>query len=359
MHQTPGVISLLAGKPNALFPLTWVQFSAPRVDGTGAEEVELKVDFELAMGLQFALTNGIPPMVEWLTEFQELEHGRRRFEEGWMAVYALVNTGDPIPIEKPVHAYATAINGVIPMFETLLRETTEVETDANGIVSQSLRTVGLRPSPSLKSFIPFRLAVHHQTPNGCNPTAATTSLTRRQEVLDISREYNILILARRCHLLASTFLVKRGLLFLDDPYYFMYFGMRPCIPLYFTLEAQTGDCSVWRVPRFDSFSKIMLASASGLTGPTPLLDAMDRHTATGNLQASSFAQAVVVTLLRAGGCKDYVLAGLGTLHYSITEHTYIVCQWLISENKHLTYVFTFALTITVSVRDISICLHLP
>ncbi|KAH9025334.1 hypothetical protein EDB84DRAFT_1564081 [Lactarius hengduanensis] len=80
----------------------------------------------------------------------------------------------------------------------------------------------------------------------------------------------------------------------------MYFGTRPRIPSYFTLEAQTGDRSVGRVPRFDSFSKIMLASASGfVTGPTPLLDAMDKHTATADLQASSFARAVVVTLLHA------------------------------------------------------------
>lgn len=88
LEQTPGVISLLAGKPNAaLFPLTGVQLTTPRVDGpsSGAEEdVKLKVDGELlAMGLQYAPTAGIPPMVEWLTDFQEQEHGRRSVEEVW------------------------------------------------------------------------------------------------------------------------------------------------------------------------------------------------------------------------------------------------------------------------------------
>jgi tryptophan aminotransferase len=79
------VISLLAGKPNAaLFPLTGVELT-PRVDGlAGAEEVKLTVDDELlAMGLQYAPTSGIPPMVEWLTDFQEREHGRTSLEEGW------------------------------------------------------------------------------------------------------------------------------------------------------------------------------------------------------------------------------------------------------------------------------------
>ncbi|KAI9454402.1 PLP-dependent transferase [Lactarius psammicola] len=294
LEQTPGVISLLAGKPNAaLFPLTGVQFTAPRVDGSGAEEVELKVDDELlAMGLQYAATSGIPPMIEWLTDFQEREHGRRRVEEGWRisvtagsqdaiykAVHALVNPGDPVLIEKPVYA------GVIPMFETLLCEMIEVETDADGLDSQSLRNIldswpSTKPKPKILYTIPY----------GCNPTGATTSLARRQEVLDISRKHDILILE-------------------DDPYYFMYFGTRPRIPSYFTLEAQTGDRSVGRVLRFDSFSKIISAGIriGFVTGPTPLLDAIDKHTATANLQASSFSQAVVVTLLRAWG-RDGFLA---------------------------------------------------
>jgi tryptophan aminotransferase len=82
LEKTPGVISLLAGKPNAaLFPFTSVQFTAPRADG--AEQALFSVDDQLlSMGLQYAPTSGIQPMVEWLTEFQEQEHRRRR-HEGW------------------------------------------------------------------------------------------------------------------------------------------------------------------------------------------------------------------------------------------------------------------------------------
>lgn len=86
LERTPGVISLLAGKPNAaLFPFTSVQFTAPScaVGGSASEQTLFKVDDDvLAMGLQYAPTSGIPPMVEWLTEFQEQEHARRR-SEGW------------------------------------------------------------------------------------------------------------------------------------------------------------------------------------------------------------------------------------------------------------------------------------
>ena len=88
LEQTPGVISLLAGKPNAaLFPFTSVQFTtpapAPGGGGDRSEQTLLKVDDDLlAMGLQYAPTSGIPPMVEWLVGFQEQEHARRR-SEGW------------------------------------------------------------------------------------------------------------------------------------------------------------------------------------------------------------------------------------------------------------------------------------
>ena len=82
LEQTPGVISLLAGKPNgAMFPFTGIQFTVPCLDSS--EQMLLKVDDDLlSTGLQYAPTSGIPSMVEWLTDFQEQEHGRRR-QEGW------------------------------------------------------------------------------------------------------------------------------------------------------------------------------------------------------------------------------------------------------------------------------------
>jgi len=82
LEKSPGVISLLAGKPNAaLFPFTSVQFTIPCAGGS--EETLLTVDDDLlSLGLQYAPTSGIQPMVEWLTEFQAQEHGRGK-GEGW------------------------------------------------------------------------------------------------------------------------------------------------------------------------------------------------------------------------------------------------------------------------------------
>lgn len=99
LEQTPGVISLLAGKPNdAMFPFTNVQFSVPCPDSS--EQRLLKVDDDLlSMGLQYGPTSGIPPMVEWLTKFQEQEHGRER-REGWR-VSATAGSQDAIYKVRP------------------------------------------------------------------------------------------------------------------------------------------------------------------------------------------------------------------------------------------------------------------
>ncbi|KAI9452456.1 PLP-dependent transferase [Russula earlei] len=296
LEQTPGVISLLAGKPNAaLFPFINVQFTVPNLDNSGPMLLSVDEDL-LSMGLQYAPTNGIQPMVEWLTLFQEQEHRRGR-GEGWRvsvtagsqdaiykAIQALVDPGDPVLIEKPVYA------GVIPIFETLHCEMIEVETDVDGLKSLSLREIlenwsTSKPKPKVLYTVPY----------GCNPTGATTALTRRKEVLDLSREHSFLVLE-------------------DDPYYFMYFGAHSRIPSYFMLEAQTGDRSVGHVLRFDSFSKILSAGIriGFVTGPAPLLDAIDRHTATANLQPSSFSQAIILTLLRSWG-REGLLAHIHTV----------------------------------------------
>ncbi|KAI0034758.1 pyridoxal phosphate-dependent transferase [Vararia minispora EC-137] len=283
LEKTPGLISLLAGKPNsAMFPFTSLQFGAR--DPHSLKEYTLSLDQNvLDEGLQYAGTAGVPALIDWLTDLQEIEHHRNR-SEGWRvsvtsgsqdaiykAVQAIINSGDSLLVEKPVYA------GVIPMFESLRSEMTEVETDDHGIQSSSLRQIlenwpASKPKPKALYTVPY----------GCNPTGMTATLERRLEVLELARQHNFIILE-------------------DDPYYYLYYGDKPRVPSYFTLEAQTG--TVGHVLRFDSFSKIL---SSGIrvgfaTGPIPLLNAMDLHTASANLQAASFSQAIVVTLLKSWG----------------------------------------------------------
>ena len=76
------MISLLAGKPNsAMFPFTSFQFGAR--DPYSSKEYTLSLDQDvLAEGLQYAATSGLPALVDWLTDLQEVEHHRNR-SEGW------------------------------------------------------------------------------------------------------------------------------------------------------------------------------------------------------------------------------------------------------------------------------------
>ena len=85
LEKTPGLISLLAGKPNpTMFPLTSISFSA-RSPTSSAPEDETSYTLEpseIALGLQYGDTAGIKPLREWLYGLQDFSHGRKQ-GEGW------------------------------------------------------------------------------------------------------------------------------------------------------------------------------------------------------------------------------------------------------------------------------------
>lgn len=83
LESRPGLISLLAGKPNPLtFPFTSLSFTA-RSPTDPSQEISLSLTpEELAEGLQYSATSGLPEFCNWLTGLQEHSHGRKR-GEGW------------------------------------------------------------------------------------------------------------------------------------------------------------------------------------------------------------------------------------------------------------------------------------
>ncbi|KAJ7168703.1 PLP-dependent transferase [Mycena filopes] len=300
LEATPGLLSLLAGKPNpTTFPFTSFSFTAeaPPVEGAQStpEDISLTLSgAELAAALQYGPTGGMTPLVDWLHGLQETVHGRRR-GEGWTlsigsgsqdllskAIIALLNPGDAVLVQSPVYA------GVIPLFHSLGCDQIEVDADADGISTVSLRSileawpVG-KPKPKVLYTIPY----------GGNPTGATASLSRRKEVLQLAREHNFLIME-------------------DDPYFYLFYGQeheRP--PSYFSLECASSAAAnhpVGRVLRFDSLSKILSAGLRiGIaSGPAAILRAIDGHTATANLQPASLTQAVTYKLLEAWGQDGFL-----------------------------------------------------
>ena len=81
MENRPGIISLLAGKPNpTAFPFQSLSFSATVPSDTPGESqkyIDISLSqAELAEGLQYGPTAGIPSLVRWITELQEKVHVR-------------------------------------------------------------------------------------------------------------------------------------------------------------------------------------------------------------------------------------------------------------------------------------------
>jgi len=74
---------MLAGKPNPeTFPFTSLSFTA-KSPLKADQHVTLTLDQEdLAEGLQYSDTAGLPRVLEWLRGLQERQHGRPK-GEGW------------------------------------------------------------------------------------------------------------------------------------------------------------------------------------------------------------------------------------------------------------------------------------
>ncbi|KAI0663886.1 PLP-dependent transferase [Cubamyces menziesii] len=283
LEDRPGVISLLAGKPNAeTFPITAMQFTL-RDPVTNEEVVVPLTEQELARGLQYGSSAGLPDLNDWLIGLQEHSHGRKR-GEGWGLCFgtgssdliykvcnALLDPGDVAMIEAPVYA------GVVPMFHNTGCTMIEVGGDAHGTDTKGLREMLEnwpvdKPKPKVLYTVPY----------GCNPTGVTSTLERRLEVLELARKHNFLIME-------------------DDPYYYLYFGDAPRPPSYFMLERDQPE--VGRVIRFDSLSKVLSSGMriGFLSAPQPILDAVVLHTITSNLQPPTITMVLSLRLLKEWG----------------------------------------------------------
>jgi tryptophan aminotransferase len=292
LENRPGMISMLAGKPNpGTFPFTNISFtSKDPYDRSKTTTLSLDGDL-LDESLQYGATSGLPRFVDWLTGLQEREHGRNSAEGGWgvsvgtgsqdlinKALITIINPGDALLMESPV--YATAIT----LVESLHAEMVGVPTDGDGIRTDSLRSTlenwpKGKPKPKALYTIPY----------GGNPAGTTTALERRKEVLKLAREHDFLIIE-------------------DDPYYYLYFGETERPASYFALENQEPvEEPLGRVLRFDSLSKVLSAGmrVGFVTGPAPLVQNIDQNTQSANLQSSHLSQAVAFTLLDSWGYEGF------------------------------------------------------
>jgi len=284
LGRSPGVLSLLVGKPNETeFPFTSVSLSAISPNDPSQEVAATLTSSALKEALQYSPSDGLPKTKEWILGLQEYLH-KRKNGEGWTvtvgvgshdllykAVMVLINHGDSILIESP------GFPGIIPVFASLHCEQIEVGTDSMGLNPASLRETfenwpAAKPKPKLLYTVPY----------GSNPGGTTTTTQRRREILALARKHDFLILE-------------------DDPYYWLYYKDDERPHSYFQLEL--GLTEVGRVLRFDSFSKIISPGMrlGWASGPGPLINAINVQSGSSNLQPPALTQAVLLALVERWG----------------------------------------------------------
>ncbi|KAK0549672.1 hypothetical protein OC846_001650 [Tilletia horrida] len=314
----PGMVSFLAGKPNAsTFPIEdlTLTLKPDAVGGSHPDGTPIKLSVsgqDLVTALQYGPTAGIPKLVNWLTEFVSEQHrrpvvkaGHSQDAEVWSlsvgngsqdllgkAFEAVLNPGDTALVEAP------AYSGILPQIFMLKATSLAVDSDAEGVCPDRLRkTLEGWKQNSATASLKFP-KILYTTPTGANPAGTTASEQRKREVLQVAREYNII-------------------LFEDDPYYYLSFvGLgedkpetRKRTPSYFALEKENEqEWGVGRVLRFDSMSKIMSAGLriGFVTGPSVLIEAICRHTSISNLQPAGPPQAIALALLQHWGRDGFL-----------------------------------------------------
>ncbi|KAH0832989.1 pyridoxal phosphate-dependent transferase [Lanmaoa asiatica] len=304
LKLAPSMLSFLAGKPSEdVFPFTSISFTTTSPRDPSKEITTTLASSTLKEVLQYAPTDGMPKVKEWIMGLQEYMH-MRKHGEGWTvtmgvgsqdvafkAIKALINHGDAILIESPAYALY-----VIPMKRFNLQDlaASEVETDPKGVNPASMRKILAnwpegKPKPKLLYTVPY----------GGNPAGMTTTVERRREILALAREHDFLIMEGVWFYLG--WCTMSLCVLPDDPYYWLYYSDDERPPSYFQLELELPE--VGRVLRFDSFSKIISAGMrfGWASGPKVLIDAINVQTGSSNLQASSVVQAMVLGLMEQWG----------------------------------------------------------
>ncbi|KAL3046246.1 hypothetical protein OYC64_004287 [Pagothenia borchgrevinki] len=281
-RSPPTMISLAGGAPNPnTFPFLSASFGLKDGQTLNFDEALMK------RALQYSASNGIPELLTWMKKLQKDLHNppspmdmcvTTGSQEGLCKLFEmLVNPGDNVLLDAPT--YSGTLAALRPLGCNLIN----VSSDQHGMIPAALKDVLSRWDPSevhkAGSTTPKIL---YTIPNGGNPTGASMTTQRKQEVYELARQYDMLIIE-------------------DDPYYFLQFD-KPWAPSFLSMDVDG------RILRTDSFSKIL---SSGLrigfvTGPKPLVDRVVLHIQASTMHTSTFTQLMVSQLLHSWGQDGFL-----------------------------------------------------
>lgn len=276
------LISLAGGAPNPnTFPFESASIKVKNGQTITFDETTMK------KALQYSSSNGIPELLTWMKKLQKDLHNPPTHtdmcvttgsQEGLCKVFEmLVNPGDNVLLDSPTYP------GTLAALQPLGCNIINVPSDQYGMIPAALKEVLSRWDPS-DVHKPDSTApkVLYTIPNGGNPTGASMTAQRKQEVYELARQYDMLIIE-------------------DDPYYFLQFD-KPWAPTFLSMDVDG------RIIRTDSFSKIL---SSGLrigfiTGPKPLVDRVVLHIQASTMHTSTFTQLMVSQLLHGWGQEGFL-----------------------------------------------------
>lgn len=297
-------VSLAEGMPNEeTFPFT--EISVKLYDG-----MSFTLDkSELNAALQYIPTQGYPPLVRALREFQRRAHAPPLWESRDIVVVsgsqdglsktleAIIGTGDPILVPDPFYP---GVEAVVAPYKA---EFIGIPQDEDGPIPKVMRKL-LRGRKLSGEKMPKIMYVNA---TGTNPTGIIIPLERRKEIYRIACEYNFLIVD-------------------DDPYHFIHFDKEE--PKSFLSLDTEG-----RVIRLDSFSKVISSGirVGFLTAAAPLIATIEFHLQSSHLHAPTLSQVIMYKLLKIWGYEGLME------HYIRLRHFYKERRDVISAlaHKHL------------------------
>ena len=279
----PGLISLSAGYPAPeVFP--WEDLQSITA------QILAKHDGNT---LQYGATRGYRPLIEHL--LKNTLHARgiaAKFEDVIitsgsqqgldMVARVMIDPGDPVIVELPTYS------GAIAAFHNLEAALVGVPQDAEGIEIKSLdrAAADLKKQGRPAKFF-------YVTPNFQNPAGLLMSARRRQELLDVARRHDLVILE-------------------DDPYGSIYFEDTTTFADTRPIKADDTDN---RVIYLGSFSKILVPGlrVAWMVAPNAIAQKVELCKQAADISSGVFDQRIVHGAL-AGGVIDRIAPGLRA-HY--------------------------------------------
>lgn len=272
LTQQPEMISFAGGLPAAeLFPREAVLAATQRVlEGSQAN-----------LALQYSIAAGYPPLREMIAaELVDVPATIDNVlivsgsQQGIDLVgKVLINPGDVVAVEQPTYL------GVIQTWQMYGAAFQSVETDDEGMLPDSLREVLSGGAIKL-----IYLVSNFQNPTGC-----TTSLERRQQIVALAREYDVLILE-------------------DDPYgKLRYEGQE--LPSLLAVDHTMNppgnsaeSLTSGNVIQLGTFSKTLCPGfrVAWMAGPADVMTRFSNIKEDGDLHTSTFAQLVTYETARDG-----------------------------------------------------------